>query len=177
MWIERGKTPFLLLCAVEGSSPGARGFPHEAATQNIWRTSAIKRQECSKLGMGPGCPSQAQTVTHTHTHSLCLVPELCQPLGWVFAVGTPCPGVFGVCRWGPSQAHFWGTLNDETEQELELTAPVICHWHPPKTQQFQRFYSPLCWEFKEIPTSPAAATSLSHMDLVVGWGNGQKIGV
>lgn len=93
--------------------------------------------------MGPSCPLQAQTVTH------CLVPELCQPLGWVF-VGTSCAGALGVCRWGPSQAHFWGVLGHEAVQELELTA--VSGILLPSGQ--------LCWEYKAIPTSPGAATSL-----------------
>lgn len=92
--------------------------------QNIWRTSAIKRQECSKLGTGPNCPLQTQTVTHTHTH--CLTPKLCQGFIWVFDISASCPGAFGVCRWDPSQAHFWGTLGCEAMQEPEFGAPVIC---------------------------------------------------
>lgn len=76
-------------------------------------------------------------LRQSHTHTL-TVSSQSSASPWVgFLLGTSCPGALGVCRWDPSQAHFWGV------QELELTAPVICHWQPPKTQQFLGFCSPL----------------------------------
>ena len=110
-WVQRG--------GLSRIQPWASGFPQEAAIQNIWRTSAIKRQECSKLGRGPNCPSQPQTVPRAHAHAL-------SHPGQDFAVGAPHPGASGVCRRDPAQADFWGALGCEATQELELAAPVIC---------------------------------------------------
>lgn len=98
-------------CNVKGWVGFNPGFPHEAAIENIWRTSATKRQECSKLGMGPNCPLQTQTVPG---------------FSWDLAIGASHSGAFRVCRWDPSQGHFRGSLSRKTVQELEFTAPVIC---------------------------------------------------